>query len=139
MTFLIVQQCYSSASIKIFSFKENLPLRKICRKRDLCLENFEPQNPPIWAEHTRTSTCDVPSTPPPRECLANSVLLPGQRDRHFLWQAILECLANNICSFGLDLIKQQKSKNLTYYEAMSFNSLLFFTPGTDLKYLYSIV
>ena len=29
-------------------------LWKICRKRDPCLENLGPKNPPIWAAHTRT-------------------------------------------------------------------------------------
>ena len=29
-------------------------LRKICQKRDPCLENFGPKNPPIWVAHTRT-------------------------------------------------------------------------------------
>ena len=29
-------------------------LRKIIRKRDPCLENFGPKNPPMWAVHIRT-------------------------------------------------------------------------------------
>ena len=29
-------------------------LRKICRKRDPCLENFGPENPTIWVAHTCT-------------------------------------------------------------------------------------
>ena len=38
-------------------------LRKICRKRDPCLENLGPENPPIWAAHTRT--LNILCTPPP--------------------------------------------------------------------------
>ena len=38
-------------------------LRKICRKRDPCLENFGPQNPPICAQISIPSTCYIPSTP----------------------------------------------------------------------------
>ena len=43
-------------------------LWKICRKRDPCLENLGPKNPPIWAAHTRT--LDMLCTPPPpgHEC-----------------------------------------------------------------------
>ena len=29
-------------------------LRKICRKRDPCLENLGPKSPPLWAAHTHT-------------------------------------------------------------------------------------
>ena len=38
-------------------------LWKICRKRDPCLENLGPKNPPIWAAHTRT--LNMLCTPPP--------------------------------------------------------------------------
>ena len=38
-------------------------LRKICRKRDPCLENFGPRNPPIWAAHTRTLNMLCSPTP----------------------------------------------------------------------------
>ena len=38
-------------------------LRKIYRKRDPCLENLGPKNPPIWAAHTRT--LNMLCTPPP--------------------------------------------------------------------------
>ena len=40
-------------------------LRKICRKRDPCLENLGPKNPPIWAAHTRTLNmlCTPPGNP----------------------------------------------------------------------------
>ena len=38
-------------------------LRKICRKRGPCLENFGPKNPSIWAAHTRT--IDMLCYPPP--------------------------------------------------------------------------
>ena len=36
-------------------------LWKMCRKRDPCLENLGPKNPPIWAAHTLNMLC----TPPP--------------------------------------------------------------------------
>ena len=38
-------------------FMQNLP------KKDPCLENFWPKNPPIWAAHTRTF--NMLCTPPP--------------------------------------------------------------------------
>ena len=38
-------------------------LWKICRKRDPCLENLGPKNPPIWAAHT--CTLNMLCTPPP--------------------------------------------------------------------------
>ena len=42
-------------------------LWKICRKRYPCLENFEPENPPIWTAHTRN--LNILRTPPPRRGL----------------------------------------------------------------------
>ena len=37
-------------------------LWKICRKKDPCLENLGPKNPPLWAAHTRT--LNMLCTPP---------------------------------------------------------------------------
>ena len=65
--------------LPIFAFFANFwkthpCLRKICRKRDPCLENFRPNNPPIWAVHTRT--LNMLCYPPP---LLVSVFLAGEK------------------------------------------------------------
>ena len=54
-------------------------LWKICRKRDPCLENLGPKNPPIWAAHTRT--LNMLCTP-----------LPGTSRRHSLLYGIVRNL-----------------------------------------------
>ena len=43
-------------------------LRKICRKRDPCLENLGPKNPPIWRHIPVPSTCYVPPPPGVTRC-----------------------------------------------------------------------
>ena len=50
----ILEENYPFLRIFANSWKNHPYLRKICRKRDPCLENFWPKNPPIWVAHTRT-------------------------------------------------------------------------------------
>ena len=81
-------------------------LWKICRKRDPCLENFGPKNPPIWAAHTRT--LNMLCTPPP----------PGVDSTHVLTTVVVAVVVDGFivgkfCNHGQNSLRQ--IKNLRFY------------------------
>ena len=93
-------------------------LWKICQKRDPCLQNFGPKNPPIWAAHTRT--LNMLCTPP-------SILAP----RVFRLQNI--CKLKEACSWDKRLTKAIE----TYRVSQKRYPLLAGDRNKTIRYHYS--